>query len=117
MNLGFYGAPAIMFVVSLTYFLADARRPAYGVRAISSAHDILGLLLYFGALLSNTNPQYRPYLAIPYAVLYILPVAAIVVSFFTFRGTRLVHLLQIPNLLALFWSLFVGGMAVTGDWL
>lgn len=117
MFLGLYLAPAIMAAVSVTYFFADARRPAYAARVISSAHGVLGMLLYFGALVSNPQPQYRPSLAIAYLALYILPVAAIVVSFFTFRGPRLVHLLQIPNLLALYWALFVGGMAVTGDWL
>ncbi|HEY2865358.1 MAG TPA: hypothetical protein VGK37_17195 [Casimicrobiaceae bacterium] len=108
-----------MVTVSAIYFFADQRRPAYADRLISSAHGIVGVLLYFGALAiwwSSPN-EARPFLANPYAFLYLVPLGLIGVSLFRFRGPRFIHLLQLPNLAALAWALFVGSMAVSGDWL
>jgi 4-hydroxybenzoate polyprenyltransferase len=53
----------------------------------------------------------------PFALASVLPVALIVFSFIRFRGQRTVHFLQTVNLLCFIWTLFVGSMAVTGDWL
>ena len=113
-----YGAPLIMVPVSIIYFLTDARRPAYGMRLLSSIHGCLGALLSFCALGFHAPPGgYRPDLAVPYAALYLLPLLSILIALFSYRGNPLIHLLQAPNILALGWALFVGGMAVTGDWL
>jgi hypothetical protein len=35
----------------------------------------------------------------------------------SFAANLLIHALQIPNVAALLWVGFVGGMAITGDWL
>jgi hypothetical protein len=104
-----YGAPIVMIGVSVAYFVADVRRPAVRQR----------LLVYVGAfLVAWAVPlDYRPYLAWPYAALLLVPLVLVGVSLVKFRGNRLVHLLQVPNMAALLWSAFVGGMAVTGDWL
>jgi hypothetical protein len=113
-----YGAPAVMAGVSAAYYFAYRGRPAYGRRLLCAAHGVAGVALYFGALaLWASNPVYRPSLAWPYATLYLLPLALIVVALIKFTGPKLIHLLQLPNLCAMYWSLFVGGMAVTGDWL
>ena len=114
-----YGAPVIMAAVSATYFFADQRRPAFRARLISSAHGVIGVALYFGAMaVSWAQPHgYRPYLGAPYLSLYVLPLIAIIVALFEFRGPRLIHLLQIANVAALTWSLFIGVMYITGHWL
>ena len=114
-----YGAPLILIAVSLAYFFGDPRRPAIGARLLTSAHGFTGAALYLGAMgLHWARPlEYRPSLAIPYMMLFAFPFAAIIVSFFTFRGSRLFHLLQPLNAAALLWALFVGSMAVTGNWI
>ena len=108
-----------MIVVSLAYFFGDPRRPAFRSRLLVAAHGFIGTALYFAALgLHEAQPiGYRPYLALPYGLLFLFPLLAIVVSIFTFRGSRLFHLLQPFNLAALAWAWFVGTMAATGDWL
>lgn len=114
-----YGAPVVMIGVSLAYFFADPRRPAVRERLLVSAHGLAGAALYFGAFaVAWFQPGgYRPYLGWPYAVLLLVPLALIGVSLFKFRGNRLTHALQVPNVVALLWSAFVGVMAITGDWL
>ena len=83
--LQWYGAPLIMATISAIYFFADGRRPAYGDRLISSAHGIVGVLLYFGALAiwwSSPN-QSRPSWQIPTRFCYLVPLALIGVWLFT----------------------------------
>ena len=114
-----YGAPFVMIGVSLVYFFADTRRPALGERLLVSAHGAAGAALYIGAFLVDwLQPGgYRPYLGWPYAVLFLVPLVLIGVAVFKFRGNLFTHALQAPNIAALLWSAFVGGMAITGDWL
>jgi hypothetical protein len=112
------GAPAVMTGVSAVYFFAYRRRPAYGPRLLCAAHRLAGVALYFGALAFwAIRPAYRPSFGWPYAALYLVSLALVVVAFIKFDGPKLVHMLQLPNVYAMYWSLFVGGMAVTGDWL
>jgi hypothetical protein len=104
--------------VSASYFALN-RGGSPRERLWVAAHGIAGIVLYLGAfLVAWVDPNnYRPHLSIPYALLYLVPLALIVVAFRRFRGHWLVHALQGPNLLALLWALFVGSMAITGDWL
>jgi hypothetical protein len=113
-----YGAPTVMAGVSAAYYFAYRGRPADCRRFLCAAHGFAGVALYFGALtLWALSPEYRPWLAWPYAVLYLIPLSLVAVAFIKVNGSQLIHLLQLPNLCAMFWSLYVGGMAVTGDWL
>jgi hypothetical protein len=114
-----YGAPVVMIGVSLVYFFADRRRPAFRERLLVSAHGFAGGALYFGAFLVRwIQPDgYRPYLIWPYLVLLVVPLVLMGVALVKFRGSLLTHVLQVPNVAALLWTAFVGGMAITGDWL
>lgn len=114
-----YGAPVMMIGVSLVYFFADQRRPAFRERLLVSGHGIAGAGLYFGAfLVAWIQPDgYRPYLAWPYLALLLIPLYLMGVSLVKFRGNLLTHALQVPNVAALLWITFVGSMAITGDWL
>ena len=112
------GAPVVMLGVSAAYFTAYRGRPAYGPRLLCSAHGFVGAALYVGALaLWAVSPAYRPSLGWPYAVSFLLPLVLIVLALIKFKGPKWIHLLQLPNLCAMYWSLFIGGMAITGDWL
>ncbi len=107
-----------MAVVSALYFALN-RGANRRDRFLAAAPGIVGIALYFGAFLVGwLDPRgYRPYLAWPYAALYLIPLGLVVVAFRTFRGHWIIHASQGPNVLAFVWALFVGSMAITGDWL
>jgi len=46
-----------------------------------------------------------------------LPLLSIVYSFFQHKGTKLLFILYLFLLPAIMWAWFIGGMAVSGDWL
>ena len=114
-----WAAPIVLLGVSGTYFALGSPGQPLSRRLIASSHGAVGLLLYLVAFaLMWHDPQgYRPQLAGTYAFLFLVPIAFIVVALLIFDGPRWVHILQVPNVLALLWAYFVGGMAITGDWL
>jgi hypothetical protein len=113
-----YGAPIAMIAVSAAFFFASRNR-SFRQRLLVSAHGMSGAVLYVGAFaVASLQPGgYRPSWAGAYATLYLVPLALIGVSILKFQGAKLIHALQVLNLGALTWALFVGTMAVTGDWL
>jgi hypothetical protein len=115
----FYLVPAlVMCSISAAYFVLDVGETRRGVRLLVSAHGALGALLYVAALVSWTlAPTSRPWAAWPYLLAYLLPLASVLYAFLRFRGPKLLHLVQLANLWAFAYALFVGGMAITGDWL
>ena len=112
----FWAAPIIMFAVSAAYFSAD-REPRVSRRIIASAHGAVAAAIYFGAVAIHWAGKSRVAFDLPYLALMLIPVALIIASFFKFRGPRIVHVLQFLNVPALVWSLFIGEMAITGEWL
>ena len=113
-----YGPPAAMTLVSFVYLVTDRGRP-YPARLLTSAHGIAGVVLYFAAfVVAWADPRgFRPHLAVPYMLLYLIPVGLIALALRRFTGSRWVHTLQGLNVVAMLWALFVGSMAITGDWL
>ena len=101
----------VMAGVSAVYFLADPRRPAYAQRLLVSAHGVVGVVLYATAFLVGPlhTPAFRLYWA--WLLLCLVPPVLIGVAVFTFRGNKLVHILQVPNIAALLWVVVVGGTA------
>ena len=112
-------APAlIMVAISGAYFSLSRGRQNLLTRTLLSAHGLVAAILYFGALvLWETTRAYRPWAAWPYLLLHIIPLASIIYAFFRFSGPKLLHLSQIANVLCMAYTVFIGGMAVTGDWL
>lgn len=104
-----------MIAISVVYFVTDkSSRPI--VRLFSSAHGLLGAVLFCGAIIVWQAGGASRSLELPYFRLFVLPIASIVLSFFLHRGNKQVHLLQILNLLCMFGALFFGGMAIGADW-
>lgn len=62
---------------------------------------------------SGTRPAYGK----PFFALYLVPLMMIAASLFLFKGRKLIHGLQVINLLALIWTYIIGVMAVTGIYL
>lgn len=104
-------------MVSLIYFLASPKSQPMNGRLLASAPGVLIALFYLGAGLVHVRKLSTPSFGLPFAVMLLLPLGLMLLSFAIFRGPKRVHLLQLVNLVCLFWTFFVGSMAVTGNWL
>jgi hypothetical protein len=114
----FYFPAVVMVIVSAAYFWLGRRESNLWVRVLFSMHGVVAALFYLGALaIWEATQAFRPWAAWPYLLLHVIPVASIVFSFVRFPGPKTLHLLQVVNLLCMLQTIFVGGMAITGDWL
>lgn len=109
--------PFMTTVISIVYFTTSPRTQSILPRLLASAHGLSIAVLYLCALSVHWVGKASPDYEMPFYFLSLLPLFLIIGSFFLFRGRKLIHLLQIPNLLCLLWTFFVGSMAVTGNWL
>jgi hypothetical protein len=105
-----------MAVISVLY-LAAARNPTFGQRVLVSAHGATAALLYLGAMGISAAGLSKLWLSWPYLIAQLIPLGLIIVAFVRFKGLSIVHMLQPLNLVCMFYAAFVGGMAITGDWL
>jgi hypothetical protein len=116
--MSFYLPALIMFVISVAYFCLGHREANLWVRLFFSLHGLSATLLYIGALvLWQTTQTYRPWAAWPYLLLHLIPVASVIFALVRFPGPKLLHFTQLLNLGCMLYTVFIGGMAVTGDWL
>jgi hypothetical protein len=74
-------------------------------------------VIYVAAIVVWERGAAQDSLAKFFAVICIIPLLFMVASFIWFRGLRYIHFLQLGNVLCLFATFFIGGMAITGDWL
>jgi len=108
----------IMITISATYFFMDGAEHKLRIRMFVSAHGLLAALLYIGALaIWMLAGGYRPWAGLPFLLAHLIPLASIVYAFFRFKGPKLLHISQLANVVCMLYTLFVGAMAVTGDWL
>jgi hypothetical protein len=116
MDPAFWAPATIMILISAAYFWMH--KGTGWVRILVSAHGFTAALLYFGALvLWEITRDYRPWAALPFLLLHVIPVASIVYALIRFSGPKLLHLAQLANIWSMMYTIFIGGMAVTGDWL
>jgi catechol 2,3-dioxygenase-like lactoylglutathione lyase family enzyme len=106
----------IPVVTSVTYFFLS-KEPELYKRAISSSHGALLLVSMGYAMLASQWSSFHTwqfYIWLFYLIL-IAFVLSIGYSLFRFRGTKLVHLLQLCQLPVAFWYWVIGTMAITHD--
>ncbi len=113
----FYGAPVVTAAISAAYFWADRSGAPLGRRILASAHGAAAALLNVAALIIWMVGISKRSFAAPFLWLHLVPVILILLSFFIYRGPKWMHFLQLPNVAALLWGLFIGSMAVTNEWL
>lgn len=101
-------------LIGVVYFYADAPRQSVSRRLLASAHGVTISLLYCGAWVLYLTHRADETLARPFAQIMVLPLALIAVALFAFRGPRIVHLLQVINLLCLLWVWLRGSVVITG---
>jgi hypothetical protein len=108
-------APALAAAVSGVYFVASPRAEPLRNRILASAHGATIALLYVLAWIVLISGQSNLRLGTPFSFLLLLPLFLIIVSFFFYRGRKVVHWLQIINVVCLLWTGFTGIMLVTGE--
>ena len=107
-----------MLAVSVAYFISDEAEGNRLIRVLVSIHGAAAAALYLSALaVWGFTRAWRPWAASPFLALYLVPVFSILFALARFKGPKLLHLVQIPNLACMAYTLFIGGMAITGDWL
>jgi len=109
--------PMLTPVASVANFLASSSAQHLVVRLLASAHGVLIALVFLvGAALprvASPSPAY----GLSYQLMCLLCVVLMAVSFFLFRGRKIVHWFQLLNLAGVVATVFLGGMAITGVWL
>ena len=113
----FYAAPIVMFVVSAAYFMASSRDAPLSRRVLTSAHGLVGSILTLGALALYATGNSRPVYGPVFFSLYFIPLGLALASLFSYSGPKRMHSLQGPNVAAMLWGGFIGGMAASGEWL
>ena len=113
----FWLAPLLAAAISAVYFRASPTDQPLLQRLVASGHGAAIAILYGGALAFSAFGISKQSYGLPFMGLLLVPVFLAGLSFALFRGRKYIHLLQILNLACLAWTLFIGGMAVTGEWL
>ena len=107
-----------MVSVSAAYFFLSDVTSTKRNKILSSLHGVLATGIYLGALgVWEVTHASRPWAAWPYLLLFAAPLASIGYALFRFTGPRLLHVAQLANLWGMLYAVFIGGMAITGDWL
>jgi hypothetical protein len=116
MDPAFWLPATIMILVSAIYFWMHKGNG--WVRVFVSAHGITAALIYLAALvLWEFTRGYRPWAVWPFLFVHLIPLISILYAFFRFSGPKVLHFAQLANLSSMMYTIFIAGMAVTGDWL
>jgi len=107
----------VPLAVSAVYFLRSPSNQALSKRMLASAHGLSISVIYLSAIAISWTKNADRTLGRPFAMALVVPVVLIVISFALYRGKRATHWFQVLNFVCLGWVSFVGGMAITGDWL
>lgn len=109
-------APVVACGISCVYFLKTNELP-FGYRLLASAHGTLLAILYVAALTVHVLGFSSRSFALPFWAAFVLPLASATLALLWVKGKGALHLLLLVGLVCAAWALFVGTMAVTGEWL
>ena len=102
----------IMCTISVLYFIFNSSSTNLIERICVSIHGILGTILYTGAIYLFEIKNSNKYLLSIYHTLLLLPVLSIIYSFFKFKGKKIIHFLQILNVICLIIVWFFGSLLI-----
>jgi hypothetical protein len=111
-----FGVPVGAVVISVVYFFM-ARTLSIGRRLAVSAHGCLLAAMYIFVGLIYETGHSHPSFAWPFLATFLAPAASVVFALTWYPRSKKLHFLLIPLLYCALWVAFIGGMAVTGDWL
>jgi hypothetical protein len=110
-------APLLATIVSIIYYRAALPSLSQLQKVLLSAHGICIAVLYMSAMLVFWMGLSKEVYATPFLFSLLVPVGLGMFSLFKYQGHKVVHWLQLLNMLCLAWTAFIGIMAVTGNWL
>ncbi len=114
----FWLAPPILALsISALYFFTSPAQQRLSMRLLASSHGVVTAALYIGALVISGLGASKPSLGLPFSAGLIAPLVLIALSFFIYRGRGVNHIAHVLSLLCVAWTFFIGGMAITGNWL
>src|SRR5258706_14008318 len=105
------------FGCSVVYYVAPPMDTPLPRSILVPAHGAAMALLYVGAMTVALRGASRPTYGTPFLVFMAIPVLFAILAMRFYQGNRMIHLLQVVNVLCLAWTGFMGRMAVTGKWL
>ena len=106
----FWGMCPFAILVSVIYFCASPKTQNLSTRLLASAHGVSIVIIFLGAFLISYFCKSQEMSDLIYEILMAVPVSLIIISFFLFRGSKIIHLLQLVNLFCLLWSAFSAHM-------
>jgi hypothetical protein len=112
-----YLAPILALAVSVVYLATSPKLQSLSARLWASSAGFFIATIYCVAAAIAALRLSRVALGVPFDIAVFLGLGLIGLSFWMYRGKKVVHLLQLVNLACLAWTGFIGGMAITGRWL
>ena len=112
-----YLAPIVSFLISVVYYRASGGQVTPLWRVVISAHGVTITLIYIGATVVALSGHADLRLGPVFTWALVAPLTSMIAALVKFKGRKMTHLLLVPNLACLLWVGFIGGMAITGDWL
>src|SRR5258706_1783070 len=112
-----YLARLVSLGISVIYYVMAPMDTPLSRRILVSAHGAAMSILYVGAMTVALLGASRPTYGTPFLVFMAIPVLFAILAMRFYQGNRMIHLLQVVNVLCLAWTGFMGRMAVTGKWL
>lgn len=79
---------AAMFLTSYFYYQHGGVETSILVRCVTSAHGILGILLFISAMTIGFTGNHNESNFKPFLISYLLPVSSILLSFILFHGNK-----------------------------
>jgi len=103
--------------VSGVFWLKDSNKPL--PRIFISAHSLLLLIALVVVLHFSLNLRIynNTYLSTVFGVLIFTALLSVIYSINLFKGSKWFFILHLWNLFAFLLTVFIGGMALTNDWL
>ena len=103
--------------VSGVFGWKDSNKPL--IRIFISSHSLLLLLALVGVMFFCLELKIynNTYLSLAFEVLMFAALLSVIYSVSLFKGSKWFFILHIWNLFAFLLTIFIGGMALTNDWL
>ena len=112
----FFALLAVPFATTAAYFVLS-KDPSMLRRLLAASHGVFLLMAIGYAFVAShwsTFDTWHIY-AWPFYLLLLLFVVTVGYGLFAFRGSRIVHVLQLLQLPSAYWLAIIGGMAIAHD--
>lgn len=107
---------AVPLATTVAYFVLS-KDPSMGRRALAASHGVVLLAAVGYAFVAShwSTLETADMYSSPFFLLLFLFLVAVGYGLFAFRGSRIVHVLQLLQLPSAYWLALIGGMAIAHD--